>query len=82
MSKRRGRERKRQDDSHRHEVLYVGEWMVLVDTQTGDIRHNLDPHLMGRDARDRLTVAVLSILDKWGWVPADPLEIRDVLFLP
>lgn len=79
MSKRRGRERKR-DCEHRHEVLYAGEYVVLVDTTNGDIRHNLNPVMMGRDARDRLTAAVLSILDKWGWVPADPLEVRDLLW--
>ncbi len=79
MSKRRGRERSRQRD-HRHEVLYVGEWVVLVDTETGDIRHNLNPALMGRDARDRLTAAVLCVLEKWGWVTDDPLSVRDALF--
>jgi hypothetical protein len=79
MSNRRGRERKR-DCDHRHEVLYVGEYVVLVDTMTGDIRHNLNPVMIGRGARDRLTCAVLVVLAKWGWQPADPLEVRDILF--
>lgn len=79
MSKRRGRERRR-DCDHRHEVLYAGEYVVLVDTMTGDIRHNLDPVMLGRDARDRLTCAVLGVLAKWGWQPADPLEVRDILY--
>jgi hypothetical protein len=51
-----------------------------VDTHTGDLAATGDHTGLRRPERDRITREVIDLLVKFGWVPKDPLEVRDFLF--
>jgi hypothetical protein len=57
-----------------------GLFAVLVDTHTGDLAATGDHTGLRRPERDRITREVIDLLVKFGWVPKDPLEVRDFLF--
>jgi hypothetical protein len=79
MPKRRGRERMRVTSPPRCVSVTGPGWWVSIDTHTGrTVAGGTDRVPVAE--RDKVTAAVLAELRKHGWCPADPLQIRDLMF--